>query len=45
METIIIFAGACILYVSLVSYCAYKCRGSNYRDPFKDEDNYYTQTV
>ena len=43
MATIIIFAGACILYVSLVSYCAYKCRGQQYRNI--QADNYYTETV
>ena len=41
---IIIFAGACILYVSLVSYCAYKCRGPQYRRNIQT-DNYYTETV
>lgn len=43
MATIIIFAGACILYVSLVSYCAYRHRGSQYRNT--ESDNYYSETV
>ena len=40
---IIIFVGACILYVSLVSYCAYKCRSPQYINI--QTDNYYTETV
>ena len=43
--TIIYFFIGCALYVSAVSYFAYKCRGSQYRNPCVEEDNYYTETV
>ena len=44
-EYIIIFFSGCALYVSVVSYFAYKCRGSQYRNPCVEEDNCYTETV
>lgn len=44
-NTIIYFSIGCILYIILVSWLSYRCRGIEYRNSGSDEDNCYTETV